>query len=99
REPERRLVRLGHRRALVGAHVGALIGREHAALGPLDPSRRHLLAVDEEHAVAALSDAAAVIDELEADGRLTRWQRLRGRDGIPLQAEPAVGVRRLRSLM
>src|SRR5213594_4053355 len=67
---ERDLVRFGHRRAFVDTDVGALVGREHATLGALDPPRRNLLAVDEERALAALAEAASVVRELEADGCL-----------------------------
>src|SRR5262249_13143895 len=89
------LVGLGDRCSLVRADVGALVSRVEAALGALYASSRDLLAVDVERPLASLAQATAVVVELVADGRLSWWHRLRGGDGIALQAEPVVGVGRL----
>src|SRR5262249_56563750 len=81
------------RRALVRAHVGPFVRRERTALGAVDPTRRDLLAVDEECAGAALADATTVIGELEADRCLPSGQRLLGGHRVALEAQPVVGVR------
>ena len=55
-------------RTQVDADIGGLISREDAALGVFDPALRDLLVVDIQRAVAALTQAAAVIGKLEAYG-------------------------------
>src|SRR5882724_349262 len=67
----RHLVGLGNGRALIGTYVGALVGRERAALGLINMPGGDVLIVDEKRARAALADTAAIIGELEPDDRLS----------------------------
>src|SRR5512137_2145827 len=64
---------LNDRRLSVLTDIGSFLYREYDALGVFDPALGHFLAIDEERPRTALADAAAVIDELIADGRLAGW--------------------------
>src|ERR1043166_9187524 len=66
-EFERHRIACTHRRAFVGANVGAFVGGEHATLGLFDPTRSYLLPVDKNRTRAAFAGATSVIDELETD--------------------------------
>src|SRR5262245_14572899 len=91
-ESKRGLIEVAHRRAGVLAGVERLVRREPAKDRLLDPALRHLLAVHEQRAGAALADAAAVVLELEAEGVLAGRQLVLAGDLVPLDGEVVVLV-------
>ncbi len=78
----------------VDPHVRGLVGGEDHRLGALDVALGHLLAIDEQAAVAALGQAAAVVVELETDGRFAGLELVFGLHGEPLQTEEVVVIGR-----
>src|SRR5262249_13453196 len=92
---ERSLVGVTHRRAGILTRVERLVGREPAKDRLINPALRHFLAIHEQHAGAALANAAAVIRELEADGVLAGRQWVLAGDLEPLDGEIVVLVIRL----
>ena len=62
---------LGNRRLVVDADVGRFVRREDVGLRLLDTSLGDRLAVHGECRLAALADTAAVVGEVERDGRRT----------------------------
>src|SRR5215831_8692634 len=83
-ELERHLVGiiLDDRRAGIGADVERFIEREPRLNRALDAALRHLLAVNQQRAHAALADTATIVDELKPYGVLARGQRFRRGDTV-----------------
>src|SRR5262245_59582619 len=73
-ELERHVVTEVHRRAVVLAHVEALVEGDADRHRLFDPALRHILAVNEEGRCAALARPAAVISEVHLDRVLTRGE-------------------------
>src|SRR5262245_18491335 len=91
-ESKRSLVGVAHRRPGVLARVERLVGREPAEDRLRDPALRHLRAVHEQGAGAALADAAAVVLEREADGVLAGRQLVLAGYPVALDGEIVVLV-------
>ena len=88
------LIIFADRRSVIDADVGSFIRRENTALSMVDSSLGNFLTIHRNRSGAAFAHAA-IVGKIKTDRCFPWSQSLRGADGIALQAEIVVGIRRL----